>query len=106
MTIETTAAIQATVTTLGFPRIGSKRELKTALEGYWGDVLSADALQQRAQALRLRHWQLQRDAGADVVPCNDFSLYDHVLDTAWLVDAIPAQMCIRDSGSGEHRGAS
>ena len=91
MTIETTAAIQATVTTLGFPRIGSKRELKTALEGYWGDVLSADALQQRAQALRLRHWQLQRDAGADVVPCNDFSLYDHVLDTAWLVDAIPAR---------------
>jgi 5-methyltetrahydropteroyltriglutamate--homocysteine methyltransferase len=91
MTTETTVPTQATVTTLGFPRIGSKRELKTALEGYWGDVLNADALQQRAQALRLRHWQLQRDAGADVVPCNDFSLYDHVLDTAWLVDAIPAR---------------
>ena len=80
-----------TVTTLGFPRIGARRELKTALEGYWGEVLDADALQTRARELRLAHWQLQRDAGADVVPCNDFSLYDHVLDTAWLVDAIPAR---------------
>lgn len=80
-----------TVTTLGFPRIGARRELKIALEGYWGEVLDADALHTRARELRLAHWQLQRDAGADVVPCNDFSLYDHVLDTAWLVDAIPAR---------------
>ncbi len=80
-----------TITTLGFPRIGAKRELKLALEGYWGEVLDADALHTRARELRLRHWQLQRDAGAEIVPCNDFSLYDHVLDTAWLVDAIPAR---------------
>jgi len=79
----------STVTTLGFSRIGAKRELKTALEAYWGEVLDDAALQERARALRLRHWQLQRDAGADTVPCNDFSLYDHVLDTAFLFDAIP-----------------
>ncbi|KRA45165.1 5-methyltetrahydropteroyltriglutamate--homocysteine S-methyltransferase [Pseudoxanthomonas sp. Root630] len=78
-----------TVTTLGFPRIGAKRELKTALESYWrGDTVAAD-LQETARGLRHRHWQLQRDAGADVVPCNDFALYDHVLDTAFLLDAIP-----------------
>ncbi len=78
-----------TVTTLGFPRIGAKRELKTALERYWrGDATAAD-LQETARGLRHRHWQLQRDAGADVVPCNDFALYDHVLDTAFLFDAIP-----------------
>jgi len=78
-----------TVTTLGFPRIGAKRELKTALERYWrGDATAAD-LQETARELRHRHWQLQRDAGADVVPCNDFALYDHVLDTAFLLDAIP-----------------
>jgi 5-methyltetrahydropteroyltriglutamate--homocysteine methyltransferase len=78
-----------TVTTLGFPRIGAKRELKIALESYWrGDTTAAD-LQDTARELRLRHWQLQRDAGADVVPCNDFALYDHVLDTAFLFDAIP-----------------
>lgn len=78
-----------TVTTLGFPRIGAKRELKTALESYWrGDTTAAD-LHDTARELRHRHWQLQRDAGADVVPCNDFALYDHVLDTAFLLDAIP-----------------
>ena len=78
-----------TVTTLGFPRIGVKRELKTALERYWRGESSADALQDTARDLRHRHWQLQRNAGADVVPCNDFSLYDHVLDTAFLFDALP-----------------
>ena len=78
-----------TVTTLGFPRIGVKRELKTALERYWRGESSAEALQDTARDLRHRHWQLQRDAGADVVPSNDFSLYDHVLDTAFLFDALP-----------------
>nr|WP_298128664.1 5-methyltetrahydropteroyltriglutamate--homocysteine S-methyltransferase [uncultured Pseudoxanthomonas sp.] len=78
-----------TVTTLGFPRIGAKRELKSALERYWRGESTAADLQDTARDLRHRHWQLQRDAGADVVPCNDFALYDHVLDTAFLFDAIP-----------------
>ena len=81
----------ALVTNLGFPRIGARREWKFALETYWRGESSADELAATARALRLRHWQLQRDAGADLVPCNDFSAYDHVLDTAWLVDAIPAR---------------
>ncbi len=78
-----------TVTTLGFPRIGAKRELKRALEAYWRGETDADALQQAARGLRETHWTLQRDAGATQVPCNDFSLYDHVLDTAFGFDAIP-----------------
>ena len=78
-----------TVTNLGFPRIGAKRELKRALEACWRREISADQLQDTARDLRQRHWQLQKEAGADVVPCNDFSLYDHVLDTAFLFDAIP-----------------
>ncbi|MBU6508751.1 MAG: 5-methyltetrahydropteroyltriglutamate--homocysteine S-methyltransferase [Gammaproteobacteria bacterium] len=79
----------ALVTYAGFPRIGLKRELKRALEAYWRGEIAADALQDTARALRARHWKLGRDAGADIVPCNDFSLYDHVLDTAVLFDAIP-----------------
>lgn len=75
---------------LGFPRIGARRELKRALEACWrGDITGAE-LQATARSLRHRHWRLQADAGVDVVPCNDFSLYDHVLDTAFLFDAIPA----------------
>ncbi|WP_256775231.1 MULTISPECIES: 5-methyltetrahydropteroyltriglutamate--homocysteine S-methyltransferase [unclassified Stenotrophomonas] len=80
-----------TVTNLGFPRIGAKRELKRALEQYWAGERSADALQATARELRARHWQLQREAGVDVPPSNDFSFYDQVLDTAFLFDAIPAR---------------
>ncbi|WP_422509771.1 5-methyltetrahydropteroyltriglutamate--homocysteine S-methyltransferase [Stenotrophomonas sp. GZD-301] len=80
-----------TVTNLGFPRIGAKRELKRALEAYWSGDSSAQSLQDTARALRARHWQLQRDAGVDVPPSNDFSFYDQVLDTAFLFDAIPAR---------------
>ncbi|EIM03553.1 5-methyltetrahydropteroyltriglutamate--homocysteine S-methyltransferase [Rhodanobacter denitrificans] len=77
------------VTHSGFPRIGLKRELKRALEAHWRGDTDARALKDAARTLRLRHWQLAHAAGADVVPCNDFSLYDHVLDTAVLFDAIP-----------------
>jgi len=77
------------VSNLGFPRIGAKRELKRALESHWRGDMNAEQLQQQAAELRLAHWQLQQQAGADVVPCNDFSLYDAVLDTAFLFDIIP-----------------
>jgi len=80
---------RSNVTSLGFPRIGQKRELKTALEKFWKGESSADDLQSTARALRQRHWQLQQTAGADIVPVNDFTLYDHVLDTAWLFGAVP-----------------
>ena len=80
-----------TVTNLGFPRMGARRELKQALEAYWRDETLRPQLLQTARELRARHWTLQREAGAHVVPCNDFSLYDHVLDTAFLFDAIPAR---------------
>ncbi len=79
----------STVTNLGFPRIGARRELKRALEKYWRDESSADELAATASRLRKRHWLLQKEAGADVVPCNDFALYDQVLDTMFLFDAIP-----------------
>ncbi|HJR72547.1 MAG TPA: 5-methyltetrahydropteroyltriglutamate--homocysteine S-methyltransferase [Luteimonas sp.] len=77
------------VTNLGFPRIGAKRELKRALEAYWRGEAAAAQLLDTAAELRERHWKLQHAAGADTVPCNDFSLYDQVLDTAFLFDAIP-----------------
>ena len=78
------------VTHLGFPRIGARRELKQALESFWKGETAAGDLHDTARTLRARHWTRARDAGADVVPCNDFSFYDHVLDTAVLFDAVPA----------------
>ena len=77
------------VATLGVPRIGRRRELKFALESYWSGKSTADELLETARALRAAHWQEQRDKGVDRIPSNDFSLYDHVLDTAVMVVAIP-----------------
>ena len=75
--------------TLGFPSIGSKRELKRATEGYWGGKLSQADLLRAGSELRAVHWRLQQAAGIDLVPSNDFSFYDRVLDTSALVGAVP-----------------
>lgn len=74
---------------LGYPRIGSHRELKKASENYWAGKITANELQQAAASIRLQNWQLQKDAGIDLIPCNDFSFYDHVLDTCLMTGAIP-----------------
>jgi len=65
---------------LGYPRIGEKRELKRALEAFWRGQLTKDALVEQAKKLRAHNWQKQKQAGIDLIPSNDFSLYDHVLD--------------------------
>ncbi|MDW8059715.1 MAG: 5-methyltetrahydropteroyltriglutamate--homocysteine S-methyltransferase [Thermomicrobium sp.] len=74
---------------LGYPRIGKHRELKWALERYWAGESDEAALRETARAVRRAAWQVQRDAGIDLIPCNDFSLYDHVLDTICLVGLVP-----------------
>ena len=76
-------------TNLGFPRIGARRELKRGLEAHWRGEIDGPALLDVAKTLRAEHWSLQRQAGLDHVPSNDFSLYDHVLDTAAMVGAVP-----------------
>jgi 5-methyltetrahydropteroyltriglutamate--homocysteine methyltransferase len=58
--------------TLGFPRIGADRELKKALEAYWKGDLDQDALNSVGRQLRATHWQLQKDAGIDLLPVGDF----------------------------------
>lgn len=75
----------------GFPRIGSRRELKSAVESYWAGLSSDDELGSVAAELRAAHWGVMAEAGIDLIPCNDFSLYDHALDAAVLVGATPAR---------------
>lgn len=74
---------------LGFPRIGANRELKKAVESFWKGGITEQQLQAEAKSLRARHWQMQRDAGIEHIPSNDFSFYDQVLDTIALVGATP-----------------
>ncbi len=77
--------------TLGFPRIGARRELKTALESYWRGESDAAALAQSARALRQRHWALQAGAGLDFVTVGDFALYDQVANHIQLFGCEPAR---------------
>lgn len=74
---------------LGYPRIGSNRELKKANESYWSNQISAEELLATAAAIRKQNWQLQAEKGIDLIPSNDFSLYDQVLDFTLTVGAIP-----------------
>ncbi len=74
---------------LGFPRIGLRRELKASLESYWAGEIDADELRAGGTLLRARHWQLQREAGIDVIPSGDFSYYDHMLDMSMTLGAVP-----------------
>ena len=74
---------------LGFPRIGLKRELKKAVESYWKGSIAESELQEIAKELRQKHWKIQEQAGIKHIPSNDFSLYDHVLDTISMVGAVP-----------------
>ena len=64
---------------LGFPRMGVNRDLKKATEAYWGGKLSQAELLSEAKRLRLEHWNIQKKAGVDIIPSNDFALYDQVL---------------------------
>jgi 5-methyltetrahydropteroyltriglutamate--homocysteine methyltransferase len=76
-------------TVLGYPRIGPQRELKKATEAYWAGRETAVGLEQTAAGLRRQTWETLRDAGLSDIPSNTFSLYDHVLDTAVMVNAVP-----------------
>ncbi len=75
---------------IGYPRIGKQRQLKFAVEGYLAGKISSSQLEEKAKALRQEHWQLQSQSGIDFIPSGDFSFYDQVLDTAFMLGAIPA----------------
>ena len=74
---------------LGFPRIGEKRELKFALESYWSQKCDFSEVEKVATELKQRHWNYQKEAGVELISCNDFSYYDLVLDTTVMLGAIP-----------------
>ncbi|UZD22953.1 5-methyltetrahydropteroyltriglutamate--homocysteine S-methyltransferase [Algoriphagus halophytocola] len=74
---------------LGYPRIGGNRELKKACEQYWSGKTSVKELINAGHSIRQQNWQIQKNAGIDLIPSNDFSFYDQVLDMSLTVGAIP-----------------
>ena len=76
---------------LGYPRVGAFRELKKANEAYWAKKISAEELLQAGLKIRESNWKTQKDAGIDLIPSNDFSFYDQVLDLSLTVGNIPSR---------------
>ncbi|WP_145330625.1 5-methyltetrahydropteroyltriglutamate--homocysteine S-methyltransferase [Paenibacillus xylanexedens] len=74
---------------LGYPRIGADREWKKALEAFWSGKLQEHELHARLQEIRFDHLQKQQAKGIDLIPVNDFSYYDHILDTAVMFGIVP-----------------
>jgi 5-methyltetrahydropteroyltriglutamate--homocysteine methyltransferase len=81
---------------IGYPRVGTLRELKFASEKYFKGEIELDALHKTAAELRAAHWRIQQEHGIDYIPSNDFSFYDGLLDTACLFNIIPERY--RDLG--------
>ncbi|QPH38068.1 5-methyltetrahydropteroyltriglutamate--homocysteine S-methyltransferase [Pedobacter endophyticus] len=74
---------------LGYPRIGSQRELKKICETYWAEKTGYRNVLQVGKNIRQENWKTQKEAGIDLIPSNDFSFYDHVLDHSLAFGAIP-----------------
>lgn len=74
---------------IGYPRIGTLRELKFACEKYFKNEINENELKALATELRKKHWNIQKENNIDFIPSNDFSFYDNVLDMAFLLNIIP-----------------
>ena len=74
---------------LGYPRIGENRELKRATEAFWKGELSIDELLEKGSELRKTNWLKQKEAGIELIPVNDFSFYDQMLDMSCLLGNVP-----------------
>lgn len=74
---------------VGFPRIGAQRELKFASEGYLNGKITAQELLETGRLLRRQHWMFQKKYGIDLIPSNDFSFYDNMLDASVMLNVIP-----------------
>lgn len=76
---------------IGFPRVGNLRELKFATEKYFKHQISQERLQTVAKEIREKQWRLLKENGIDLIPSNDFSFYDTLLDSAALFNIIPSR---------------
>ena len=86
-----------TTQNLGFPRIGLKRELKFATEKFWRKKISESELQTVTQNIRQKNWELQKNSEIDIIPSNDFSFYDQMLDMSVLLGVIPKRFSFSDA---------
>ena len=83
-------------TIIGFPRIGENRELKFQTEKYFRNEITESQILSFSKELRKKHWRILQETQIEAIPSNDFSLYDQTLDTAFLLNIIPAEVANLD----------
>ncbi|MGH0422640.1 MULTISPECIES: 5-methyltetrahydropteroyltriglutamate--homocysteine S-methyltransferase [Bacillus] len=76
---------------LGYPRIGLQREWKKTLESFWSNKIDEEQFLTKMKAIRLQHVKVQQEKGIELIPIGDFTYYDHVLDTAYMLGFIPSR---------------
>lgn len=91
--------MSVTLHSLGLPRIGKNRELKRALESYWKGRIDREELERQGRNIRMENWKLQASSGLSMVNVGDFSFYDHVLDTSFLLGHLPQRFEKADAAS-------
>uniref|UniRef100_UPI00403F9A38 5-methyltetrahydropteroyltriglutamate-- homocysteine S-methyltransferase n=1 Tax=Paenibacillus sp. FSL E2-0201 TaxID=2954726 RepID=UPI00403F9A38 len=77
------------VSNLGYPRIGKNREWKKTLEAFWAGKINEEEFRTEMAGIQLQHLKTQQEAGIELIPVNDFTFYDHVLDTAVMFGIVP-----------------
>ncbi|CRM07289.1 5-methyltetrahydropteroyltriglutamate--homocysteine S-methyltransferase [Pseudomonas sp. 8 R 14] len=87
---------------LGFPRIGRDRELKKAQEAFWKGELDEAGLRAVGRELRKAHWDLQKQAGIELLPAGDFAWYDQVLTHSLMFGVIPERFRPADGNATLH----
>lgn len=76
---------------LGYPRIGLQREWKKTLEAFWSNKIDEEQFLTTMKEIRLQHVKAQQEKGIELIPIGDFTYYDHVLDTAYMLGFIPSR---------------
>ena len=87
---------------LGFPRIGRDRELKKAQEAFWKGELDEAGLFAVGRDLRKAHWDVQKQAGIELLPAGDFAWYDQVLTHSLMFGVIPERFRPADGQATLH----
>ncbi|MFJ7640124.1 5-methyltetrahydropteroyltriglutamate--homocysteine S-methyltransferase [Peribacillus sp. NPDC097225] len=84
---------------IGYPRIGEDREWKRTLEAYWAGTLNETEFMAQLEAIRLGNLQKQKDQGIDIIPVNDFTLYDQMLDMSVMFGLVPERYSAYKGGT-------
>lgn len=76
-------------TVIGYPYIGENRQWKRTVEKFWKGNLSEEQFQKDLKEQRLKNIQRQHELGIDYITVGDFTLYDRMLDLAFMFGLVP-----------------